>query len=127
MWYWGPDGTKVAKGALTICQERCLPGIETMKHDELRALLASQPDFMSVRSEIEELVESQGHILLFGPKCHPECMFVEMCWCYVKRYVRQHCGNSITKLRETVKYALSPQHLTVQLHTIHFQTILGNG
>ena len=40
MWYPGPDGTPIAKGALHICK---------------------------------------GHIILFGPKCHPECMHVEMC------------------------------------------------
>ena len=45
MWYIGPDGTKIAKGAITICKERGLPGVDKMKRNELRALLASQPDF----------------------------------------------------------------------------------
>ena len=117
MWYIGPDGTKIAKGALTICKERGLPGVDKMKRNELGALLASQPDFMSVCPEIQEEVERRGHILLFGPKCHPECMHVEMCRSYIKHYCRQHCGHSITSLREATRYALSPQHLTVQMHT----------
>ena len=57
-----------------------------MKHDELRTLLANQPDFASVKPELQELVEERGHILLFGPKCHPECMHIEMCWAHVKQY-----------------------------------------
>ena len=88
-----------------------------MKRNELRALLASQPDFMSVHPEIQEEVERRGHILLFGPKYHPECMYVEMCWSYIKHYCRQHCGHSITSLREATRHAFSPQHLTVQTHT----------
>ena len=47
-----------------------------MRLDDLRALLASQPDFASVKSEIQQEGERCGHILLFGPKCHPECMHV---------------------------------------------------
>ena len=99
MWYPGPDGKPIAKGALRICKERGFPGIEKMRCDDLRALLASQPDFASVKPEIQEEVERRGHILLFGPQCHPECMHVEMCWSYVKQYCRQHCGRSITSLR----------------------------
>ena len=30
LWYPGPDGTLIAKGALRICMERGLPGIENM-------------------------------------------------------------------------------------------------
>ena len=44
----GALSTTVAKGALTICMERGWEGSEQMRHDELRALLASQPDFCSV-------------------------------------------------------------------------------
>ena len=117
MWYLGDDGTPTAKGALRICKERGLLGIEKLKRDELRVLLSSQPDFMSVKPELQEVVESRGHILLFGPKCHPECMFVEMCWAHVKHYCRQHCGHSITSLRKSLMYALSPEYLTVKLQT----------
>ena len=117
MWYAGPDGTPIAKGALRICRERGLSGIEKMRLNELRALLSSQPDFACLKPELQEEAERRGHILLFGPKCHPECMHVEMCWSHVKHYCRQHCGHSITTLRATLSYALSAQHLTVHHHT----------
>ena len=118
MWYTGLDGMPIAKGALTICKERGLPGVhDKMRRDELRALLNTQPDFTSVKPEIQEEVERRGHILLFGPKCHPECMHVEMCWAHIKRYCRQHCGHNIQSLRSRLEYALSQDHLTVNLHT----------
>ena len=91
MWYTGPTGLALAKGALRICQERGLVGAENMRHDELRTLLSNQPDFASVKPELQEEVERRGHILLFGPKCHPECMHIEMCWAHIKKYCRQHC------------------------------------
>ena len=53
----------------------------------------NQPDFASVKPELQEAVEERGHILLFGPKCHPECMPIEMCWAHVKQYCGQHCGS----------------------------------
>ena len=71
MWYLSDDGTCTAKGALWICTERGLPGVSDLRRYELRALLAMQPDFMGVKPELQEEVESRGHILLFGPKCHP--------------------------------------------------------
>ena len=121
MWYPGQDGTPIAKGALRVCKERGLKGIEKMRLDDLRALLASQPDFASVKPEIQQEAERRGHILLFGPKCHPECMHVEMCWAHVKQYCRQHCGQSITALRTSLQHALSEQHLTVKQHTAFSQ------
>ena len=121
MWHPGQDGTPIAKGALRVCKERGLKGMEKMRLDYLRALLASQPDFASVKPEIQQEAERRGHILLFGPKCHPECMHVEMCWAHVKQYCRQHCGQSITALRTSLQHALSEQHLTVKQHTAFSQ------
>ena len=46
MWYPGPNGEQ---GALRICG---LPGVEGMRRDELRTLLAAQPDFADVKPEI---------------------------------------------------------------------------
>ena len=68
MWYAGPDGMPIAKGALTICKERGLPGVhDKMRRNELRALLYTEPDFTSVKPEVQEEVDRRGHILLFGP------------------------------------------------------------
>ncbi|KAL5469087.1 hypothetical protein EMCRGX_G030283 [Ephydatia muelleri] len=58
MWYTGLDGMPIGKGALTICKERGLPGVhDKMRRDELRALRNTQPDFTSVKPEIQEEVE----------------------------------------------------------------------
>ena len=57
LWYPGQDETPIVKGALRICKERGLKGIEKMRLDEIRALLASQPDFASVKPEIQEETE----------------------------------------------------------------------
>ena len=40
----------IAKGALIICREPGLAGIDSMKCDELRSLLGNQPDFASVKT-----------------------------------------------------------------------------
>ena len=117
MWYPGPNGEQITMGALRICTERGLPSVKGMRRDELRTLLAAQPDFANVKPEIQDEVERRGHILLFGPKCHPECMHIEMCWAHVKKYCRQHCGHTITALQTSLEHALSQHHLTVQLHT----------
>ena len=37
------------KGALRICTEHGLPGVEGIRHDDLRTLLAAQPDFANVK------------------------------------------------------------------------------
>lgn len=66
MWYPGPDGAHIAKGALTVCRECGLAGIEGMKSDEFRTLLDNQPDFASIKPELQEVAEERGHILLFG-------------------------------------------------------------
>ena len=53
------------KGALT---EHVLPGVKGMRHDELRTLLAAQPDFAYVKPVMQAEVE---HILLFGHNATP--------------------------------------------------------
>ena len=85
-WYPGPNGEQIAKGALRICTESGLPGVKGMRCEELKTLLAAQPDFANAKPEVQEEVERRGHILLSGPKCHPECMHIEICWVNVKKY-----------------------------------------
>ena len=38
MWFSGPDGTSVPKGALRICEEHGLPNVGNMRCDELSYL-----------------------------------------------------------------------------------------
>ena len=43
-------------------------------------LLFHQPDFTFQKSQIEELVESHGHICNFYPKYHCKLNFIEQYW-----------------------------------------------
>ena len=45
-----------------------------------RRLLFSQPDFVSQKSQLQELVESCGHLCDFYPKYHCELNFIEQYW-----------------------------------------------
>ncbi len=45
-----------------------------------RRILFSQPDFRSQKSQLEELVESHGHLCDFYPKYHCEVNFIEQYW-----------------------------------------------
>jgi hypothetical protein len=45
-----------------------------------RRLLFSQPDFVSQKSQLQELVESRGHLCDFYPKYHCELNFIEQYW-----------------------------------------------
>ena len=55
-------------------------------------LLASQPDFMApVKSSLEELINSMGHLCIFLPKYHCELNFIEMVWVRAKQDQRNEC------------------------------------
>jgi len=47
-------------------------------------ILFLQPDFVSQKSQLEELVESRGHLCDFYPKYHCELNFIEQYWGAVK-------------------------------------------
>ena len=49
-----------------------------------RRILFSQPDFRSQKSQLEELVESHGHLCDFYLKYHCEVNFIEQYWGAVK-------------------------------------------
>jgi hypothetical protein len=45
-----------------------------------RRLLFSQPDFVDQKSQLQELIESRGHLCDFYPKYHCELNFIEQYW-----------------------------------------------
>ncbi|KAI0266630.1 hypothetical protein BGY98DRAFT_1069572 [Russula aff. rugulosa BPL654] len=45
-----------------------------------RRILFLQPDFISQKSQLQELVESRGHLCDFYPKYHCELNFIEQYW-----------------------------------------------
>ena len=56
---------------------RCLPGRVDCC---CRRILFMQPDFVSQKSQLQELVESCGHLCDFYPKYHCELNFIEQYW-----------------------------------------------
>ena len=48
-------------------------------------VLYSQPDFMEVKSCLEEVCEAWGYEVIFLPKFHCKLNFIEQCWGFAKR------------------------------------------
>ena len=46
------------------------------------AALEQEPDFRSVKPELQEVLEARGCKVLFGVKFHPELMMIESCYRY---------------------------------------------
>jgi hypothetical protein len=53
-----------------------------------RRLLFSQPDFIDQKPQIQEFVESRGHLCDFYPKYHCELNFIEQYWGAAKHHFR---------------------------------------
>jgi hypothetical protein len=53
-----------------------------------RRLLFMQPDFISQKSQLQELIELRGHICDFYPKYHCELNFIEQFWGAAKLHFR---------------------------------------
>ena len=73
LWPESPD-----TGLLTQCPNfKCPPG-----HTDCccQHILFLQPDFTAQKSQLEELIESRGHICDFYPKYHCELNFIEQYW-----------------------------------------------
>ena len=49
-----------------------------------RQILFNQPNFASVKSNLETLSRSLGILVFFLPKYHCELNFIEQCWGYAK-------------------------------------------
>ena len=56
----------------------------------IHRVLFSQPDFVAVKSRLEEACESRGFRTMFLPKFHCELNFIEQCWGYAKRVYREY-------------------------------------
>jgi hypothetical protein len=81
LWPESPDA-----GLLTQCPNfKCPPG-----HMDCccRHILFLQPNFTAQKSQLEELIESHGHICDFYPKCHCELNFIEQYWGTAKSHYR---------------------------------------
>ncbi|CAG8480373.1 13200_t:CDS:1 [Cetraspora pellucida] len=72
----------------------------------LKKIIASQPDFVSQKSAIVELIEGVSYICIFYPKFYCELNFIERYWGASKRYARDHCDYTWTGLQKIVPQAL---------------------
>lgn len=106
------------KGARVILQERGLWDSSlplTCRKDKgncngkccARSIIADQIDFKNQHSMLEELLESQGQIVLFYPKFHCELNWIERYWGACKAFTRQNCTYTFPGLRNTVPLALA--------------------
>ena len=68
-----------------------------------RRILFSQPDFISQKSQLQELVESRGHLCDFYPKYHCELNFIEQYWGAAKlRFHTVGCAATIKEMERKV-------------------------
>ena len=74
-------------GLLTQCPNfKCPPGRTDCC---CRRILFLQPDFIAQKSQLEELIESRGHLCDFYPKYHCELNFIEQYWGAAKSHYRK--------------------------------------
>jgi hypothetical protein len=57
-------------------------------HCCIRRVLWNQPDFVNIKSLLEEHCETRGFKVIFLPKFHCELNFLEQCWGMAKRRYR---------------------------------------
>ena len=69
-----------------------------------RWLLFLQPDFMSQKSQVQELVESCGHLCDFYPKYHCELNFIEQYWGVAKLCF--HVAGRVATIHEMEKVVI---------------------
>ena len=57
-----------------------------------------QPDFITQKTQLEELIESHGHLCDFYPKYHCELNFIEQYWGAAK--LRFHSAGHVKTMGE---------------------------
>lgn len=85
-----------------------------------RRVLYTQPDFVAVKSALEELCESRGYAVIFFPKFHCELNFIEQCWGFSKRLYREYPLGSDDQLADNAVRAIDD----VPLHSMRRQVSL---
>ncbi len=69
-------------------------------------IISLQPDFLSQKSALEEVILEAGHKCIFYLKFHCELNFIERYWKAAKWYTRENCNYSWSGLQRTVPAAL---------------------
>ena len=68
--------------------------------------MANQQDFLEQKGMLEEEVHKRGHLVLFFPKFHYKCNWIEYFWGDAKRRTREQCDYSWDGLKRTVPRVL---------------------
>ncbi|THU92285.1 hypothetical protein K435DRAFT_672399 [Dendrothele bispora CBS 962.96] len=72
-----------------------------------RRVLFLQPDFIAQKPQLQEYIESRGHICDFYPKFHCECNFIEQYWGAAKyRYRMTAKTDNIEDMKQNIKNCL---------------------
>uniref|UniRef100_U9TH16 Tc1-like transposase DDE domain-containing protein n=1 Tax=Rhizophagus irregularis (strain DAOM 181602 / DAOM 197198 / MUCL 43194) TaxID=747089 RepID=U9TH16_RHIID len=79
------------KGLKRICSE-CKIHLPTKNNCCAVRILFFQLDFAAQRPLIQEIIEDQGHKIIFYPKFHCELNFIEQFWNAAKQFTRNNCG-----------------------------------
>lgn len=81
-----------------------------------RRILFLQPDFVSQKPQLQELVESRGHLCDFYPKYHCELNFIEQYWGAAKlRFRMAGRAATINDMEKMVIQCLNDvSHLQIQ-------------
>jgi hypothetical protein len=91
-------------GLLADCPAKCPPGRDNCC---CRSILFNQPDFVSQKSELQELVENRGHLCDFYPKYHCEMNFIEQYWGAAKlRFRTAGWGKTLEQMKAKVLHCL---------------------
>ena len=95
---------------------KCIPGWNSCC---MRRVLFNQPDFVMVKSLLEEACAERGFQMLFLPKFHCELNFIEQCWGFAKRIYRQYPpSKDENELRKNLLSALESIPLTTMRRSV---------
>jgi hypothetical protein len=99
------DGLVVQAGLVHVLRERGID-VAGKNVDELRTIMAAQPDFTNEPNILESIIRARGHLCLFYPKFHCELSPIEAFWAAVKRFTRRYCGYKKKNLSVIIPFAL---------------------
>ncbi|GBC53648.1 uncharacterized protein OCT59_004152 [Rhizophagus irregularis] len=89
------------KGLKRICSE-CKIHLPTKNNCCAVRILFFQLDFAAQRPLIQEIIEDQGHKIIFYPKFHCELNFIEQFWNAAKQFTRNNCDYTFKGLEKMV-------------------------
>jgi hypothetical protein len=96
----------------------------------VKCVLFSQQDFINQQNAIQELntefnlEHGTDHLCNLVPKFHPELNPIEKCCSVIKAHVIAHCDDTIESLKETMRYALNENVLSIHFIRHFFRSML---